>query len=93
MLVSLTTPPLGCSKENDRDKCTLWQSMVQRTLAEWERTRKCVTIVGEGGDDEDEAPDVENEDPQEGDEDDAEGDYEDLAEGEEGQAEDGEVDE
>ncbi|EGG00784.1 uncharacterized protein MELLADRAFT_111474 [Melampsora larici-populina 98AG31] len=86
-------PPMGqvASEditEDDEVKCTLWRRMVQHSLAEWERMSQGVIIVGEGGDDEDDAPDKDNVDPQHADKDDTEEDYDDIASEEVGEAED-----
>ncbi|EGF97898.1 uncharacterized protein MELLADRAFT_69696 [Melampsora larici-populina 98AG31] len=54
-LVNWTSPPLGCSEEVDREKCTRWRNMVKLSRAEWERMVQGVTIEGEGGEDEEDA--------------------------------------
>ncbi|EGG01540.1 uncharacterized protein MELLADRAFT_66983 [Melampsora larici-populina 98AG31] len=62
ILVSLTTPPPGCSEEVDRNNCTKWRNMVKESLVEWEGMTQRVTIVGEGGDDEDNNGDDDDDD-------------------------------
>ncbi|KAH9823027.1 hypothetical protein DFH28DRAFT_880781, partial [Melampsora americana] len=62
-LVNLTTPPLGCHKEDDREKCMRWRNMVKKSRAEWEHMVQGVTIEGEGGEDEGDVPEGEEDVP------------------------------
>ncbi|KAH9815174.1 hypothetical protein DFH28DRAFT_1082487 [Melampsora americana] len=62
-LVNLTTPPLGCHKEDDREKCMKWRNMVKKSRAEWEHMVQGVTIEGEGGEDEGDVPEGEEDVP------------------------------